>query len=133
MEPGIWGLPRQYHGNHTIPLFYVVRKEVTVPVHAPPLVPGQPHPEDHGSMEADIVARESHTHALYRDEIYLVYYKLEEANRSTPYTDRWDLPFLRYHKIMVIYPYPLLVVITPLFSCIIFINDCICILNGSPG
>ena len=29
---------------------------------------------------------------------------------------RWDLPVLRYHKIMVIQPYPFLVVITQLFS-----------------
>ena len=35
---------------------------------------------------------------------------------------RWDLN-----------PYPFLVVITQLFSCIIFINDCICVLTGSPG
>ena len=34
---------------------------------------------------------------------------------------------------MAIYPYPFFVVITQLFSCIIFINDCICILTGSPG
>ena len=46
---------------------------------------------------------------------------------------RWDLPVLRYHKIMVIYPYPFLVVITQLFSCIIFINEFTCILTGSPG
>ena len=45
---------------------------------------------------------------------------------------RWNLPVLCYHKIMVIYPYPFLVVITQFLSCIIFINDCICILNGSP-
>ena len=45
---------------------------------------------------------------------------------------RWDLPVLHYHEIMVIYPYPFLVVITQLFSCIIFINDCIYILTGSP-
>ena len=49
------------------------------------------------------------------------------------YHHRWDLPVLRYHKIMVIYPYPFLVVITQLFSWITFINDCICILTGSPG
>ena len=46
---------------------------------------------------------------------------------------RWDLPVLHYHKIMVIYPYPFLVVMTQLFSWIIFINDCICVLTGSPG
>ena len=45
----------------------------------------------------------------------------------------WDLPVLRYHGIMAIYPYPFLVVITQLFSYIIFINDCICILTGLPG
>ena len=45
---------------------------------------------------------------------------------------RWDLPVLSYHKIMVIYPYPFLVVITQLFSWIIFINDCIRILTGAP-
>ena len=45
---------------------------------------------------------------------------------------RWDLPVLHYHEIMVIYFYPFLVVITLLFSWIIFINDCICILTGSP-
>ena len=45
----------------------------------------------------------------------------------------WELPVIHYHKIMVIYHYPFLVVITQLFSCIIFINGCICILTGSPG
>ena len=48
-------------------------------------------------------------------------------------THIWYLPVLHYHKIMVIYLYPFLVVITQLFSWIIFINDCICILTGSPG
>ena len=45
----------------------------------------------------------------------------------------WDLPVLHYHKILVIHPYPFLVVITQLFSWIILINDCIFILTGSPG
>ena len=31
------------------------------------------------------MARASHTHALYLDDNSLVYYKLEEATRSTPY------------------------------------------------
>ena len=34
---------------------------------------------------------------------------------------RWDLPVLSYHEIMVIYPYPFLVVIIQLFSWIIFL------------
>ena len=45
---------------------------------------------------------------------------------------RCYLPVLHYHKIMVIYLYPFLVVVTQLFSWIIFITDCICILTGSP-
>ena len=45
---------------------------------------------------------------------------------------RWDLPVLYYHKMIVIYPYPFLVAITQLFSWIIFINYCICILTSSP-
>ena len=44
-----------------------------------------------------------------------------------------ESPILHYHKIMVIYPYPFLVVTAQFFSWIIFINDCICILIGSPG
>ena len=74
-------------GHHTIPLSYVIREEITVPVHAPPLIPGQPHSEDHGSVESELVAGESHTHALYCDDKSLVYYKLEEATLSTPYAE----------------------------------------------
>ena len=38
---------------------------------------------------------------------------------------KWELIFSYYHKVMVIHPYPFLVVITQLFSWIIFNNDCI--------
>ena len=58
---------------------------------------------------------------------YLIYRFLSR------YKHRWELPVLHYHKIMVIYPYPFLVVIAQLFSWIIFIHDCICILTGSHG
>ena len=46
---------------------------------------------------------------------------------------KWELPVLHYKKIMIIHPYPFFVAMTQLFSCIIFINGCICILTGSPG
>ena len=58
--------------------------------------------------------------------------KLALWSMQTHLHHRWDLPVLRYQKIMVIYPYSFLVAITQLFSNIIFINDCICILTGSP-
>ena len=45
---------------------------------------------------------------------------------------RQKLPVLHYEKLLVIYPYTFLVVITQLFSWIFFNNDCICILTGSP-
>ena len=44
-----------------------------------------------------------------------------------------NYPFSITKKIMVIYLYPFLVVITQFFSLIIMINDCISILTGSPG
>ena len=46
---------------------------------------------------------------------------------------RWELIVLYYHKIMVMEPYPFLVVINQLSLWIIFINDRIYILTGSPG
>ena len=36
-------------------------------------------------MEGELVARATHTHALYRDDNSVVYYHLEEATRSTSY------------------------------------------------
>ena len=44
----------------------------------------------------------------------------------------WELTIIHCHKIMENYPYPFLVVISQFFSLVIFINDCICILTGSP-
>ena len=43
---------------------------------------------------------------------------------------RWESHVLHYHKIMVIYPYSFLVVVTQWFSWIIFFHYCICILTG---
>ena len=60
-------------GNYTTPLYYVFHEEVNVPVHTPPLVPDQIHSEDHVSVEAELLARESHTHALYCDDKSQVY------------------------------------------------------------
>ena len=37
----------------------------------------------------------------------------------------WELNFLHYHEIMVLYPYPFLVLITLFFSWIVFIHYCI--------
>jgi hypothetical protein len=72
-------------GVRTIPLAYVIRPESNVPAAAPALAAGQPHSVEHGSVEAEMIARASHDHALYRDDNSAVYYKLEEATRGTQY------------------------------------------------
>ena len=68
-----------------IPLAYVIRTDEDVPVMAPPLQAGQPHSEAHGSIEGEMIARASHTHAMFRDDNAAVYYALEEATRSPSY------------------------------------------------
>ena len=68
-----------------IPLAYVTRTNEDVPAVAPPLQVGQLHSDEHGSIEGELIARASHTHALFRDDNAAVYYALEEAMRSTSY------------------------------------------------
>ena len=72
-------------GVRMIPLAYVIRKDEDVPAIAPPLMAGQPHSETHGSIEGEMIARASHTHAMFRDDNAAVYYALEEATHSTSY------------------------------------------------
>ena len=72
-------------GTRTIPLAYVVRPEAEVPVAVPVLANGQPYGDEHGSVEAELIARASHNHPLFREDNASVYYLLEEATRSTGY------------------------------------------------
>ena len=44
------------------------------------------------------------------------YNKTRNGNKEDTSNHRWDLPVLHYHEIMVIYPYPFLVVITQMLS-----------------
>ena len=68
-----------------IPLAYVIQIDPQVPGPAPTLAPNQPHSTEHGSVEGELIARASHTHALFRDDNSVVYYHLEEATRGTSY------------------------------------------------
>ena len=52
---------------------------------APPLQANQPHSEQHGSVEAKMVTRVLHMHALYHDDNSAVFYHLEEAACGTTY------------------------------------------------
>ena len=72
-------------GNHNIPLAYIIHDEPNPPAAAPPLAAGQPHSIEHGSVEAELIARVSHTHALFCDENSDLYYLLEEATQGTQY------------------------------------------------
>ena len=72
-------------GVRTIPLCYVIRETIGVPVAAPALAQNQPHSNDHESVEGELVARASHEHVLFRDDNASVYHYLEEATRSTAY------------------------------------------------
>ncbi|KAL3933286.1 MAG: hypothetical protein SGARI_003740 [Bacillariaceae sp.] len=72
-------------GSRTIPLSYVIRDDVTVSATCPGIATGKPHSEEYGSVEAELVARASHTHSLYRDDNATVYHDLEVACRGTIY------------------------------------------------
>ena len=76
---------QQIVGVRMIPLAYIFRSNVVVSPQAPPLQANQPHSEQHGSVEAKMIARLLRTHALYRDDSLAVYYHLEEAMHGTTY------------------------------------------------
>ena len=72
-------------GARMIPLAYVIRIDPQVLGPAPTLAANQSHSTEHGSVEGELIARASHTHALFRDDNSVVYYHLEEATRGTSY------------------------------------------------
>ena len=72
-------------GARMIPLAYVICNVPQVPGLVPTLAPNQPHSTEHGSVEGELIARASHTHALFRDDNSVVCYHLEEATRGTSY------------------------------------------------
>ena len=74
-------------GVRMIPLAYVIREQTAVPAACPPLEPNQPFSEANGSIEEDLIQRSLHTHGLFKTDNASVYFKLEEATRSTPQAD----------------------------------------------
>ena len=70
-------------GNQNIPLAYIIRDIQNPPAVAPPLAPGHPHSLEHGSIEAELIARAPHSHALFRNDNSDLYFLLEEATQST--------------------------------------------------
>ena len=66
-------------GNCNIPLAYIIHDEPNPPAAAPPFAVGQPYSIDHGSVEAELIARALHTHVLFRDNNSGLYSLQEEA------------------------------------------------------
>ena len=72
-------------GNRNIPLVYIICDEPNPPAATLPLAAGQPHSIEHGSVESNLIARASHTHALFHNDNSDLYYLLEEATWGTQY------------------------------------------------
>ena len=68
-----------------IPLAYVIHEHANPPCAAPPCANSQPHLEEHRSVKMDMIMCTSHDHALFHEDNAKVYFKLEEATRSTMY------------------------------------------------
>lgn len=71
-------------GVRYIPLSYVTRAKVEIPVEIQERAEGKAHSIG-GSIVDDLIERSSHAHALYKEDNAKVYYLLEEATRSTQY------------------------------------------------
>ena len=74
-------------GVRNVPLAYVIRSTVAVPMPIGPQATDQPYTEENASIKEDLIARASHDHGLFKDDNAQVYYKLEEATRSMMYAD----------------------------------------------
>jgi hypothetical protein len=70
-------------GVRNAPLLYVVRAVTDVPAIAPPCQAGEPHSEKNESIEGNMAARMSHTHALYKIDIGSVFNLVENAVRGS--------------------------------------------------
>ena len=68
-----------------IPLAYVIHEHANPPCAAPPCANSQPHLEEHRSVKMDMIMCTSQDHALFHEDNAKVYFKLEEATRSTMY------------------------------------------------
>ena len=75
----------QVIGHRMVPLAYLIRSNEAVDTPAPPLNNRNSYSEVHGSVEAELIARVSHTHNRFRDDNAKLFAYLEVATRSTQY------------------------------------------------
>ena len=81
-------------GVRMCPLSYVIRENEAVPATAPALKQNCPFSTEHGSLKNEIVARYSHTHALFGTDNGLVFDDIEEATRGSRFQPT-IMPFKR--------------------------------------
>ena len=86
----------QIIGVRMIPLSYIICTNVNVPAPSPQLTVNQPHSDEHGSVETELVTCSSHTHALYHDDNSSVYFHLEDATQGTTYAT--SIKLYQWHK-----------------------------------
>lgn len=72
-------------GSRNIPMSYLTRDDVNVPAAVPALATNQPHSAVHGSVEAELVARASHNHPLFRVDNATLYHDIATATLGTQY------------------------------------------------
>ena len=66
-------------------IYYIMIPNVVVAMTAPPLTIDQPCSKEHGSLEDELIAQSSHTHALYKSDNQDVHQLAERAIR-----ENWD-------------------------------------------
>jgi hypothetical protein len=70
-------------GVRNAPLAYIIRDEAIVNPVPPVLAVGEPFAEEYGSIEGEMIARLSHSHALYKSDNGQVFDIIESALRGT--------------------------------------------------
>ena len=86
------------YGIRNIPLSYVIRQDAELDDEGPPnRRAGEPFTDTYGSITDDLIQLSSHEHGLFQKDNAAVYFKLEEATRSTPYADSIKPFFRRKH------------------------------------
>ncbi len=68
------------------PLAYVVWAEAIMPAVPPPFQAGEPHSEEHGSIEGDLVGHMTHNHALCKVDNGSVFNMIESSTQGSDVT-----------------------------------------------
>ena len=71
-------------GEQNIPLSYLIHKNVVAAVIVPPLPADKAYSTEHGLVEDEFVARETHHDTLYIEDNKSLYHMIEECVRNTP-------------------------------------------------